>query len=136
MYVWHDSVQVFDDRFPRSRTRLRAQWNIAFERPVGIKAHRDWPLTGLLKMLTEDDPPVNVDMFGRLLPLVEEEVYAGALALRSWYDRNLRIVQNLFRILERSDERVVLVIGSGVPGRIWTAGMVIHTAGAHEEDRH
>jgi len=44
---------------------------------------------------------------------VEDEVYAGALKLRPWYDRNLRIVQNLFRVADPAGDRVLLVIGAG-----------------------
>jgi hypothetical protein len=50
------------------------------------------------------------------MPLVEGDVYAGTLKLRPWYDRNLRIVQNFFRILEEDDDRLLLIIGgSHVP---------------------
>jgi hypothetical protein len=67
----------------------------------------------ILAILNEDEVPGNSEMYGGFLPLVEEEVYAGALKLRPWYDRNLRIVQNLFRIADPADERLLLVIGSG-----------------------
>lgn len=43
-------------------------------------------------------------------------LYAGALKLRPWFDRNLRIVQNFFRVLEPGDDRLFMVMGySHVP---------------------
>lgn len=71
------------------------------------------PLDEILVALNRDLPPANAEMYRRFLPLVKEDVYAGALKLRPWYDRNLRTVQNLFRILEPEDRSVLLVIGSG-----------------------
>jgi hypothetical protein len=58
-------------------------------------------------------PAANWQMYGGFLPLVKDDFYVGALKLRPWYDRNLRILQNLFRVTDPSDEHVLLIIGTG-----------------------
>jgi hypothetical protein len=112
MNLWDDSIAVFDERWPAARDSLRAVWDFGFE------GHDPARLPGMtlveaLTLLNEDFPPGNAEMYGNFLPLVEGEVYAGALKLRPWYDRNMRILQNVFRSMEATDERVVLLIGSG-----------------------
>lgn len=112
MNLWHDSIAVFDERWPASRDSLRDLWDFEFA------GHDNSRLPGMtlaevLTLLNEDLPPGNAEMYGNFLPLVEEEVYAGALKLRPWYDRNMRILQNVFRSMEATDERVLLLIGSG-----------------------
>lgn len=109
--LWHDSIQVFDDTWPDSRSRLRARWPGRFA--DGEAVVPDSTLAAILRELNRDAVPGNSEMYGGFLPLVEDEVYAGALKLRPWYDRNLRIVQNLFRIADPAGDRVLLVIGSG-----------------------
>lgn len=52
-------------------------------------------------------------MYAAFLPLVQGDVYAGALKLRPWYDRNLRIVQNFFRVVESREDRLLFVVGWG-----------------------
>jgi hypothetical protein len=111
MNLWHDSIQVFDDTYPASRESLRARWPARFEPGAAADSHAS--LTDILVELNEDDPPGNSEMYGGFLPLVEADLYAGALKLRPWYDRNLRIVQNLFRIADPADDRILLVIGAG-----------------------
>ena len=64
----------------------------------------------LLRVWNTDAPPAMPE-YGLFLPLFEGDVYAGALKLRPWYDRNLRIVQNFFRVLDEDDDRLLLVIG-------------------------
>lgn len=111
MNLWHDSIQVFDDGWPDSRSGLRAKWPQRF-----LELEASWTdstLAAILRGENRDAVPGNSEMYGGFLPLVEDEVYAGALKLRPWYDRNLRIVQNLFRIADPAGERVLLVIGSG-----------------------
>lgn len=111
MNLWHDSIQVFDDQWPNSRSRLRARWPLRFDDRDLERAKM--PLREILEVLNRDAIPGNSSMYGGFLPLVEEEVYAGALKLRPWYDRNLRIVQNLFRASDPGGGRVLLVIGAG-----------------------
>lgn len=109
--LWHDSIEVFDERWPDARSDLRGRWDVRYRSPDPDElAGR--PLGEILVAANRDRPPAQGRLYGRFLPLVKEEVYAGALKLRPWYDRNLRIVQNLFRALESEDGRVLLVIGS------------------------
>ena len=112
MNLWHDSIAVFDERWPDARDRLRARWDVRHA-DRDLRALADRPLAEILAILILDLPPGNSEMYAGFLPLVEGEVYAGAFKLRPWYDRNLRIVQNLFRALEPEDGRLLLVIGSG-----------------------
>ena len=112
MNLWHDSIAVFDERWPAARDSLRGVWDFDFE------GHDPSELPSLslreaLIRLNVDYPPGNSEMYGNFLPLVEDEVYAGALKLRPWYDRNMRILQNVFRSMDATDERVVLLIGAG-----------------------
>lgn len=109
--LWDDSIQVFDDRWPASREGLRARWPLRYD--GGEEPTAEMSIASILEILNEDAVPGNSDMYAGFLPLVEDEVYAGALKLRPWYDRNLRIVQNLFRIADPADGRLLLVIGSG-----------------------
>lgn len=39
--------------------------------------------------------------------------YFGADAKTSWFNRNLRILQNIYRIIDSTEDRVVIIIGSG-----------------------
>jgi hypothetical protein len=113
MNLWHDSIQVFDDRYPRARAQLRRRWNVRY--PPGPRPTADTPLMELLRPWNADPHP-GMQEYGLFMPLVEGDVYAGALKLRPWYDRNLRIVQNFFRILDEEDDRLLLIIGgSHVP---------------------
>ncbi len=110
--LWDDSIAVFDERWPAARDSLRALWDFDFaehdpSRLPGMS------LVEVLTLLNEDLPPGNAEMYGNFLPLVEEELYAGALKLRPWYDRNMRILQNVFRSMGATEERVLLLIGHG-----------------------
>lgn len=113
MTLWHDSIQVFDDQYPGARQRLRSRWNVQY--PSAPKPNAELPLPQLLRPWNTGAPPAMPE-YGRFMPLVEGDVYAGALKLRPWYDRNLRIVQNFFRVLEPEDDRLFMVVGgSHVP---------------------
>lgn len=113
MNLWHDSIQVFDEQYPGARQRLRRRWNVQY--PPSPKPTAGAPLADLIRAWNTEPLPAMPE-FGRFMPLVEGDLYAGALKLRPWYDRNLRIVQNLFRVLEEGDDRIFLVIGgSHVP---------------------
>jgi hypothetical protein len=52
-------------------------------------------------------------MFGAFLPVGEGDNYGGPQALARWYERNLRMVHNLYRSLRPGTRRVLLVVGSG-----------------------
>lgn len=42
-----------------------------------------------------------------------DERYVGARMLGSWYERNLRIVENLWRVTDEETERILLPMGNG-----------------------
>lgn len=111
MDLWHDSIEVFDERWPDARSDLRDRWDVRYRSPDPDEL-AERPLDEILVTANRDLPPAQGWLYGRFLPLAKEDVYAGALKLRPWYDRNLRIVQNLFRSLEPEDGRILLVIGS------------------------
>ena len=52
-------------------------------------------------------------MFADGLRWGEGDNFGGPRMLATWYDRNLRMVHNLWRTVESGDERVLLVVGSG-----------------------
>lgn len=108
MNLWHDSIQVFDDRFPGARNALRSQWDTRY--PNAPRAEAGKSLVDLLRPWN-DGSVSGMPEYGLFMPLVAGEVYAGALKLRPWYDRNLRIVQNFFRALEEGDDRLFMVVG-------------------------
>lgn len=42
-----------------------------------------------------------------------DDDYFGADMKTRWYNRNLRILQNIYRLIESPDDRVLIIIGSG-----------------------
>lgn len=62
-------------------------------------------------------PEHDVDIFSERRQAELREVLDRLARFRptkiAWYNRNLRIFANLLRIIEREDERILLVIGSG-----------------------
>ena len=44
---------------------------------------------------------------------VTDEPFGSPIALAYWYDRNIRMVHNLWRTMEPDDDRVLLLVGSG-----------------------
>lgn len=48
-----------------------------------------------------------------LAPVRRDSTYVGARMVADWYERNLAILANLRALVERPDERILLVIGAG-----------------------
>lgn len=109
MTLWHDSIRIFDEEYPGARERLRSQWSRQWPRAPTLRQERS--LAQIIRVWNTEPLP-GMPEYGRFMPLVEGEVYAGTLKLRPWYDRNLRIVQNFFRVLDADDDRLFLVIGA------------------------
>lgn len=57
--------------------------------------------------------PNHEGMFGRYLRQGRGDNFGGPRMLSTWYDRNIRIVHNLWRAIESGDERLLLVVGTG-----------------------
>lgn len=111
MNLWHDSIAVFDEAYPGARGRLRRKWDVRHE--SGPDPDPGLSIPAILEQGNRADPPPNSELYAGFLPLVEGDVYAGALKLRPWYDRNLRIVQNFFRVVEDREDRLLFVVGWG-----------------------
>lgn len=51
--------------------------------------------------------------FDEYVRMGEGDNFAGPRAIAIWYDRNLRMMHNVWRAIESGGERVLLVVGSG-----------------------
>lgn len=62
---------------------------------------------------TEDGNRANHDlMFDRAIRAADDQ-FGSPIALAHWYDRNLRMVHQLWRTMDETDERVLLLVGAG-----------------------
>ncbi|WP_338043512.1 DUF5694 domain-containing protein [Natrialba chahannaoensis] len=52
-------------------------------------------------------------LFDAYLRWGENDNFGGPRVLSTWYDRNIRIVHNVWRAIEPDDERVLLLVGNG-----------------------
>lgn len=75
----------------------------------------DSTLTEFLRWQNQEEQlRVNHDlMFDRGVRWGEGDNFGGPRRLTIWYDRNLRMVHNVWRALESDDERVLFLVGSG-----------------------
>lgn len=55
----------------------------------------------------------SLGMFGSLLSAGEGANYGGPEILARWYERNIRMVHNLIRVLRPDTRRVLVLVGSG-----------------------
>ncbi len=55
----------------------------------------------------------NDGMFDEFLRYGKGDNYAGPDALATWYQRNLRMIHNIWRTVDEDTERVLFVVGSG-----------------------
>jgi hypothetical protein len=110
MNLWDEAIGEYDERYPKSRKQLRKRWKVDIS--PRIRPDDGQRLAEMLIRFNRDLPPGNEELYGGFLPLVVDEMYVGALKLRPWYDRNLRIVQNLFRHADPEMDRIVLVVGA------------------------
>lgn len=125
----HERVYGVDDPIPIS-VDGEAPWNEGFESPSKL----DYPRPDPDRMerdgrerLTEStiseylrwnnqEPRLrdNHDlMFADAIPWGAGGEYEGAELLSGWYERNVRIVQNIWQFVESVDERVFLLVGAG-----------------------
>ena len=51
--------------------------------------------------------------FRSFVPIVQDDNYAGADMVNTWYQRNLRIFSNLHQISDSPDDRILVVYGQG-----------------------
>jgi hypothetical protein len=69
----------------------------------------------ILRFLNNDESVKEVDylMLTTLVHVGKDNNYVGTDVLAGWYERNLKIFTNLTRIIERGEDRVLVIIGSG-----------------------
>ena len=67
----------------------------------------------LAEMNTKEADLFSHSMYLKLMMVGDGAEYPGASMLASWYERNLKISTNLFRLIEKPGERILLIIGAG-----------------------
>jgi hypothetical protein len=72
-------------------------------------------ITEILRFLNTDDSVKEVDylMLTTLVHVGKDNNYVGTDVLAGWYERNLKIFTNLTRVIETSEDRILVIIGSG-----------------------
>ena len=114
MNLGTDSLSAFYKRHPDALQRVTARSRESRHADsAALDGLKERPLVELLSWMNANAHLENETFFRDILPLGEGANYAGAEMLARWYDRNLRIVQNLFRIREAADRRILLIIGNG-----------------------
>ncbi len=127
----HPTVYPIDYRMPIGNDSIEA----LFARRPQFKQHMDSLQTSMQagadssgiwrrgSTIIEQLRAVNTDaalhggnslaMFGSLLSAGEGKNYGGPEILARWYERNIKMVHNLTRVLQPSTRRVLVVVGSG-----------------------
>lgn len=78
--------------------------------------HTDFngPLNKTLKTLNQNDRILkDHSLYMNLARIGEGTNYVGIDWVRWWYQRNLIIYHNLLKLIEKTDERILLIIGAG-----------------------
>jgi hypothetical protein len=70
-------------------------------------------LETLLYMNADERVAVDVGFYFREVHFGEVGDYAGADLLTSWYQRNMRIYNNITSLIESPDERILVIYGAG-----------------------
>jgi hypothetical protein len=114
MNLGTESLSAFYKEHPEALARVteankRAQAQAAAE----AEPMRDRSIRDVLLWMADRAHLENAVFFSEILPLGSGDNYGGADMLARWYERNLRITQNLLRIREAGDKRTVLIIGNG-----------------------
>jgi len=81
------------------------------EQDAYLKSHS--VLETLLYMNDDEKVALDVGFYYREAHLGEPGDYAGPDLLASWYQRNIRIFNNIVRIVESPNERVLVIYGAG-----------------------
>lgn len=68
----------------------------------------------MLEYLNSDSRAIrDMGLYYEIVRYGDASDYAGADLLASWYQRNIRIYQNIVRLIESPNERVLVIYGSG-----------------------
>ncbi|WP_254543424.1 DUF5694 domain-containing protein [Halomarina pelagica] len=116
--VWlaNEDAEALEERGvePDAKTQVTVTDLEAFEREQNERLADSTIPEYLRWMNREEHLRVNHEgMFHRFIPWGEGDNFGGPRLLATWYDRNIRMVHNLWRAMEPGDERMVLVVGSG-----------------------
>lgn len=116
MRMWNDSVDALWNRRPEFQ-RAGDSVTAAAQRLADAEGPLVRERTVMENLRHANTPPA----LGRserwqweiFLPMVEGDNYGGAQALGRWYERNLRMIQNLYRVTRPGTRRILLLVGSG-----------------------
>ena len=116
MDIWNDDLESLDERDFQPEEKVEfslPDWG-AVERETEQRLSTSTISEYLAWQNREEQLRLNHDgMFADGLRWGEGDNFGGPRMLATWYDRNLRMVHNLWRAVESGDERVLLVVGSG-----------------------
>lgn len=116
MRMWNDSIDALWNRRPEFQ-RAGDSITAAAQRLADAQAPRVRERTVIENLRHANSPPALGQserwQWEIFLPVVEGDNYGGAQALGRWYERNLRMVQNLYRIRKPGTGRILLLVGSG-----------------------
>lgn len=91
---------------------IMAGWGtIVKEQDAFLKAHTI--LQTLEYMNADARTKDDVGLYYELVRLGDTSDYAGADLLAAWYQRNTRIYQNIVKLIDSSDDRILVIYGAG-----------------------
>lgn len=112
----NDDLEALEERGfrPEEKVDYSLTSPEAFEREVEERLSESTVTEFLHWKNREAQLRVNHDaMFDRGVRWGEGDDFGGPTMLSRWYDRNIRMVHNVWRALEPGDERVLFPVGSG-----------------------
>jgi len=91
---------------------IMAGWGTAAkEEDVFLKTHT---ILQTLDYMNDDSRAKNdVGLYYELARLGDSSDYAGADLLAAWYQRNIRIYQNIVKLIDSPQERILVIYGAG-----------------------
>lgn len=118
MRMWNDSIDALWNRRPEFQ-RVSDSVTAAAQRIADAESPLVRERTVIENLRIANAPP----SLGRserwqweiFLPVAEGDNYGGAQALGRWYERNLRMIQNLYRVTRPGTRRILLLVGSWSP---------------------
>jgi len=71
----------------------------------------------VMKILLETNKPESIEAghqaYMELAKIGKDSVYVGADLVADWYERNLKIFQNITRMIDSDKDRILVIIGAG-----------------------
>lgn len=112
----NDELEALEER--EFRPERKAEYSrtdpLAFEREVEQRLAES-TVTELLRWMNREAQlrPNHEGLFEQGVRWGEGDNFGGPRMLATWYDRNLRMVHNVWRTLDQGDERVLFPVGAG-----------------------